>query len=45
MSPSNPENDPVHKGLHALGRQIEEGDDADAGAAAGGAPGDADAVQ
>ncbi len=24
MSPSNPENDPVHKGLHDLGRQIEE---------------------
>ena len=45
MSPSNPENDPVHKGLHALGRQIEEGDEADAGAAARGAPGDADAVQ
>src|SRR5271165_2368224 len=23
MSPSNPENDPVQKGLHALGRQID----------------------
>ena len=25
MSPSNPENDPVEKGLHELGRQIDEG--------------------
>ncbi|MBV8463006.1 MAG: hypothetical protein JO368_06920, partial [Acidimicrobiales bacterium] len=23
MSPPNPENDPVHKGLHQLGQQIE----------------------
>jgi LCP family protein required for cell wall assembly len=33
MSPSHPENDPVHKGLHELGRQIDE-------AEAAGAPGD-----
>jgi len=25
MSPSNPENDPVQKGLHELGRQMEDG--------------------
>ena len=25
MSPTTPENDPVQKGLHQLGRQIEEG--------------------
>jgi LCP family protein required for cell wall assembly len=29
MSPSSPENDPVHKGLHELGRQIEEADSED----------------
>jgi LCP family protein required for cell wall assembly len=45
MSPSNPENDPVHKGLHALGQQIDEAEEADTGAAAGGGAGDADAVQ
>jgi LCP family protein required for cell wall assembly len=35
MSPSSPENDPVHKGLHDLGRQIEkaETDDMAPGAA------------
>lgn len=31
MSPSNPENDPVHKGLHELGRQIEAADAAEPG--------------
>ena len=28
MSPPNPENDPVHKGLHDLGRQIEDAESA-----------------
>jgi LCP family protein required for cell wall assembly len=34
MSPPNPENDPVHKGLHDLGRQIEQAEvtTSDAGA-------------
>jgi LCP family protein required for cell wall assembly len=35
MSPQNPENDPVHKGLHNLGRQIEESETATSGAEAG----------
>jgi LCP family protein required for cell wall assembly len=34
MSPSNPENDPVHKGLHQLGQQIEGADPASAPAPA-----------
>jgi LCP family protein required for cell wall assembly len=32
MSPPNPENDPVHKGLHDLGRQIEEAETSASGA-------------
>ncbi len=28
MTPSNPENDPVHKGLHDLGQQIDESEGA-----------------
>src|SRR5579871_5398141 len=28
MSPPNPEDDPVHRGLHDLGRQIEEAEGA-----------------
>src|SRR5580692_8964948 len=35
MSPQNPENDPVHKGLHDLGRQIEESESATSGAEGG----------
>jgi len=36
MSPPNPEDDPVHKGLHDLGRQIEEAEVATSGAEAAG---------
>jgi LCP family protein required for cell wall assembly len=36
MSPPNPENDPVHKGLHDLGRQIENTESAAAGDDPGG---------
>ena len=35
MSPPNPEHDPVHKGLHDLGRQIEEAEGATPDAGAG----------
>ena len=45
MSPPNPEDDPVHKGLHDLGRQIEEAEGATPGAEAAGevpSPGPAD---
>jgi LCP family protein required for cell wall assembly len=34
MSPSNPENDPVHKGLHDLGQQIDQVEGATAGSEA-----------
>ena len=36
MSPSNADNDPVHKGLHDLGRQIEESEGVSAGPPAAG---------
>ena len=39
MSPSNPENDPVQKGLHELGRQMEDGASA-TGATPMGEPGE-----
>jgi LCP family protein required for cell wall assembly len=45
MSPSNPENDPVHRGLHELGRQIEEAEGAHASESAGGEAGDAGGVE
>jgi LCP family protein required for cell wall assembly len=35
MSPPNPDDDPVHKGLHDLGRQIDEADAATPGAGEG----------
>jgi LCP family protein required for cell wall assembly len=37
MSPPNPEHDPVHKGLHDLGRQIDESETATPGAETAGA--------
>ncbi len=36
MSPPNPEDDPIHKGLHDLGRQIEEAEGANPGPEAAG---------
>lgn len=38
MSPTDPENDPVHKGLHQLGQEIDGGASAPAAAAPGPAP-------
>jgi LCP family protein required for cell wall assembly len=44
MSPPNPEDDPVHKGLHDLGRQIEEAEGATSGAEAAGEGTESDAA-